>query len=73
MADNSMEKARVEQIFTALAHEFDRQAVNAHPDLSAGIDVMALARAVDAALAASPPGPVDEGLTPDELNAANDE
>ncbi|HVW92830.1 MAG TPA: hypothetical protein VHB74_09495 [Devosia sp.] len=58
-----MDEARLERILTAIALELNRQGVTA--------DAEALAHAVEAAIDAPPPR--DEGRTPDELNASNDE
>jgi hypothetical protein len=58
-----MSEARLQRVLTAIALELRRQGVEA--------DSEALARAVEAVLDAPPPR--DEGKTPDELNASNDE
>jgi hypothetical protein len=62
---------RKQTIFDALTAEIHRQAGT---DLEE-IDLIALAVAVDRALGGDgvlPGEPVDDGKTPDELNAAND-
>ncbi|HQZ12586.1 MAG TPA: hypothetical protein PK286_06835 [Devosia sp.] len=63
--------ARKQVILDALSDEIERQA-ESELDL---IDLVALAVAVDRALGGDgrmPGEPVDDGKTPDELNAAND-
>lgn len=63
--------ARKQSILDALTVEIHRQAAT---DLEL-IDLVALAVAVDRALGGDgtmPGDPVDDGKTPDELNAAND-
>ncbi len=62
---------RKQKILAALGEEIQRQA---EADLDE-IDLVALAVAVDRALGgdgAMPGDPVDDGKTPEELNAAND-
>ena len=62
---------RKQTILDALSEEIHRQA-KTELDL---IDLVALAVAVDRALGgdgAMPDDPVDDGMTPQELNAAND-
>lgn len=62
---------RKQTILSAISNEIHRQA-ETELDL---IDLVALAVAVDRALGgdgAMPGDPIDEGKTPDELNAAND-
>lgn len=56
--------ARRETIASAITAELERQG-------AAGIDIDALADAVEDAL--DPPAPADEGRHPDELNATNDD
>ena len=56
--------ARRQSIATAIAAELDRQGAG-------GIDVDALAEAIEDALDA--PAPADEGKHPEELNATNDD
>lgn len=62
---------RKQTILTALTEEIRRQA---ETDLDL-IDLVALAVAVDRALGgdgATPGDPMDDGMAPEELNAAND-
>jgi hypothetical protein len=61
-----MSENRRQRILAALKLELQRQRA------PAGLDLTALAAAVEAALGA-PPAPMDEGRTPDELNSANDD
>ena len=65
-----MGEERRRQIVMALNGEFRRQSADTQR-----LDVAALAAAVDAALDGrmAAEEPIDEGKTPDELNAANDE
>lgn len=64
-----MNANRTQLILEVLSAELDRQL----PGREGGrIDVMALARAIDAALDGSGPAIGDEGRTPQELNAEND-
>jgi hypothetical protein len=56
--------ARRETIASAIAAELERQG-------AAGVDIDALADAVEDALDPAPPA--DEGRHPDELNATNDD
>ncbi|MGV8855112.1 MAG: hypothetical protein ACOH2L_10715 [Devosia sp.] len=58
--------ARRRAIATAIAAELLRQQVEAP-----GLDVDALAQAVD--LAFDPPPPIAEGKRPDDLNSTNDD
>jgi len=61
-----MSEERKQKIALALAAEIKRQGV-----LIARLDLLKLAGAVDAAL--ERPVSTDEGKTPDELNASNDD
>ena len=64
-----MGEDRKQQILVALTDELRRQSADMHR-----LDVVALAAAIDTALAnPASAGPIDEGKTPDQLNAANDE
>lgn len=63
MADESVASRR-ESITTAIAAELARQGMS-------GVDVEALAEAIETAIAAHVP--VSEGRHPDELNATNDD
>ncbi len=65
-----MGEERKQQIIAALTGELQRQSADTRR-----LDLGALAAAVDAALNGPPAdaGPIDEGKTPDQLNAANDE
>lgn len=64
-----MNANRTQLILEVLSAELDRQL----PRREGGpIDLMALARAIDAALDGSGPAIGDEGRTPQELNAEND-
>lgn len=61
-----MSEERKQRIAIALAEEIGRQRVT-----SPRLDIISLAAAVDAALDAS--SAFDEGRTPEELNASNDD
>lgn len=62
-----MNQDRRQRILEAMTVELRRQGQ------PAGVDLAALATAVEAALGpAEAPGPVDEGVTPENLNSAND-
>ena len=61
-----MSEERKQRIALALAAEIHRQGV-----VAPRLDIASLAAAVDAALDAS--GSFDEGRTPEELNASNDD
>ncbi|MDB5535578.1 MAG: hypothetical protein JWQ65_453 [Devosia sp.] len=63
MADEGVASHR-ESITTAIGAELQRQGVD-------GVDIAALAEAVESAIAAHVP--VSEGRHPDELNATNDD
>ena len=64
-----MGEDRKQQILAALTDELRRQSADMHR-----LDIVALAGAIDAALSnPTSAGPIDEGKTPDQLNAANDE
>jgi hypothetical protein len=64
--DRAMSEERKQKIALALAAEIKRQGV-----MIARLDLMKLAGAVDGALES--PASTDEGKTPDELNASNDD
>ena len=64
--DQAMGEERKQKIALALAAEIKRQGV-----LIARLDLLKLAGAVDTAL--ERPVSTDEGKTPDELNASNDD
>jgi len=61
-----MSEERKQRIAIALAAEINRQGV-----VAPRLDIISLAAAVDAALDAS--SSFDEGRTPEELNASNDD
>lgn len=61
-----MSEERKQRIAIALAAEINRQSV-----VAPRLDIISLAAAVDAALDAS--SSFDEGRTPEELNASNDD
>lgn len=63
MADEAVASRR-ESITTAIGAELQRQGVS-------GVDIEALAEAVETAIAAHVP--LSEGRHPDELNATNDD
>jgi hypothetical protein len=64
--EDAMGEDRKQKIATVLAAEIKRQGA-----LTPRLDLMKLAGAVDAVLES--PASSDEGKTPDELNASNDD
>lgn len=67
MAMDDAGGSRRQTIATAIARELERQGGDGAP----GVDIEALADAID--LAIDTPPPADEGKRPEELNATNDD